>query len=578
MDAGLAAGLPIFASAYAMSTDPISPSEQNQNPADQQAAAQAPAAEQSPAPDSTGGKRGPLAAGNRKPNPFEAAQSGGGGNRGGAPRGGGGGGPRGPSGGQGQRGPGPGGPKRDRGPRPGGPQRPGGEGQPQADENLTAEQRERRDEEAAEEKARNSQSGPAPPVPVPSIRGPLADDLEAEINEALGGMSLEEMIAERPVSSGRLENESRHRAQVVDIHGDNVFFSLGGKNQGVCSLRNFETPPEVGSMLDVIVTGYSAEDGLHDVAVPGGSLAASGADWSSIVDGSLVEARITGANTGGLEAMVNGIRAFIPASQISLFRTENLPDFVGQKMVCVVTEANERRGNLVLSRRAVLEREKEESKKQLLGTLQVGDMREGVVRKIHDFGAFCDLGGVDGLIHISQLSWDRVKHPSDVLKEGEKVRVRIEKIDADTGKISLSLRNLEEHPWSGIDKRFPVGSMVRGPVSRIAEFGAFVKLAPGVEGLIHISELAHHRVFAVKNVVKEGQEVEAKVISIDPDAQRMSLSLKAAIAKPMKEDEKKAETVEVDEPPRPLAVPKRSGPLKGGIGKSSGGDQFGLKW
>src|SRR5690606_35436471 len=115
---------------------------------------------------------------------------------------------------------------------------------------------------------------------------------------------------------------------------------------------------------------------------------------------------------------------------------ENLGDYVGQKMVCVVTEANERRGNLVLSRRAVLEREKEESKKQLLGSLQVGDMREGVVRKIHDFGAFCDLGGVDGLIHISQLSWDRVKHPSDVLHEGQKVRVRIEKIDPETGKIS----------------------------------------------------------------------------------------------------------------------------------------------
>ncbi len=557
-----------------MSTDPTSPSESNPNPAEQQAQPQQSA---SPAPESPspagGAKRGPLAIGNRKPNPFEAEQAAAGANRGGGPRGGGGG-QRGPGGGQGR---GPGGPKRERGPKPGGPQRPAGEGQPQAEENLTAEQRERRDEEAAEAKARAAQRGPAPPVPVPSVRGPLPDDLEAEINAALGGMSLEEMIADRPVAAGRLENESRHRGQVIDIHGDNVFVSLGGKNQGVTSLRNFEAPPEIGSMLDVIVTGYNAEDGLHDVAVPGGSLAANGADWSSIVEGSLVEARITAANTGGLEAAVNGIRAFIPASQISLYRTENLPDFVGQKMVCVVTEANERRGNLVLSRRAVLEREKEETKKQLLGSLQVGDMREGVVRKIHDFGAFCDLGGVDGLIHISQLSWERVKHPSEVLKEGEKVRVRIEKIDPETGKISLSLRNLEEHPWSGIEKRFPVGSLVRGPVSRIAEFGAFVKLAPGVEGLIHISELAHHRVFAVKNIVKEGQEVEAKVLSIDPDAQRMSLSLKAAVAKPVK-DEKKEEEVVADEPPRPLVVPKRSGPLKGGIGKASGGEQFGLKW
>lgn len=552
-----------------MSTDPTSPAEQNPNP-QTPAQPQQPSASDAPAQGSGSGgiKRGPLAM--RRPNPFEAVQEEGAGRSGapGAPRVGG---QRGPG-----RGPGGGGPKRGRGPRPGAEQRPG-EGEPKAEETLTAEQRERLEEEAAEAKARAAQRGPAPPVPVPSIRGPLPEDLEAEINAALGDMSLEEMIADRPVAAGRLENESRHRAQVVDIHGDNVFFSLGGKNQGVTSLRNFENPPEIGSMVDVIVTGFNAEDGLHDLAIPGGSLAASGADWSNIVEGSLVEARVTGANTGGLEASVNGIRAFIPASQISIYRTENLGDYVGQKLICVVTEANERRGNLVLSRRAVLEREKEESKKQLLGSLQVGDVREGVVRKIHDFGAFCDLGGVDGLIHVSQLSWERVKHPSEVLKEGDKVRVRIEKIDPETGKISLSLRNLEEHPWTGIERRFPVGSMVRGPVSRIAEFGAFVKVAPGVEGLIHISELAHHRVFAVKNIVKEGQEVEAKVLAVDPEAQRMSLSLKAAIAKPVKE-EKKEDEVAADEPPRPLAVPKRSGPLKGGIGKSSGGEKFGLKW
>jgi small subunit ribosomal protein S1 len=185
---------------------------------------------------------------------------------------------------------------------------------------------------------------------------------------------------------------------------------------------------------------------------------------------------------------------------------------------------------------------------------------------------------VDGLIHVSQLSWERVKHPSEVVKEGQKVRVRIERIDPETGKIGLSLKNPEEHPWTGIEQKFPVGSLVRGPVSRVAQFGAFVKLAPGVEGLIHISELAHHKVFRVENVVKEGEEVECKVLSVDAEAQRIGLSLKATIAKAVKPESAAKDEPEVDEPPRPLAVPKRSGPLKGGIGKPSGGDQFGLKW
>jgi len=319
------------------------------------------------------------------------------------------------------------------------------------------------------------------------------------------------------------------------------------------------------------------EDNLYLLSVPGGSLVAGGGGWTDIAEGSLVEARVTGSNTGGLECEVGSMKAFIPISQVSLFRIENGADYVGQKLVCVVTESNERRGNLVLSRRGVLEREKEEAKKQIMAELEVGQMREGTIRKLHDFGAFVDMGGVDGLIHVSQLAWERVKHPSEVVQEGQKVRVRIERIDPDTGKISLSLKNPEEHPWTNIEQRFPVGMMVRGPVSRIAQFGAFVRLAPGVEGLIHISELAHHKVYKVENVVKEGQEVECKVLSVDSEAQRMGLSLKAAIAKPEKA-EAKPEAAEVEEPRRELAVPKRSGPLKGGIKKATGGEQFGLNW
>jgi small subunit ribosomal protein S1 len=431
------------------------------------------------------------------------------------------------------------------------------------------------DRELAAERGRGEDRSSRAPVPVPNRRQ-RSEEIEAELEAALSGVSLDDIVkADLKTDANRLENGSRHRSQVVDLHGDDVFFALGGKNQGVTSVRNFAEPPKVGEMIDITITGYNSEDNLYQVSVAGGAIVAG--NWSDMAEGSLVEARITGSNTGGLECQVGGLRGFMPVSQISMYRVENTADYVGQTMVCIVTESNERRGNLVLSRRAVLEREKEESKKQLLAELETGMMREGTVRKIHDFGAFVDLGGVDGLIHISQLAWERVKHPSEVVQEGQKVRVRVERIDEETGKISLSLKNPEEHPWTNIEQRFPAGSTVRGPVSRIAQFGAFVKLAPGVEGLIHISELAHHKVFKVENVVKEGQEVECKVLDVDPEAQRMSLSLKAALAKPEKaagaEDKP-----EPEEPPRELAVPKRGGPLKGGVKSKSGGEQFGLKW
>jgi small subunit ribosomal protein S1 len=169
--------------------------------------------------------------------------------------------------------------------------------------------------------------------------------LEAEVEAALGGVSLESIVAaDIKTDANRLENGTQHRAQVVDLHGDDVFFALGGKNQGITSVRNFAEAPKPGDMIDVTITGYNMEDNLYQVSVPGGAIVGGG--WSDIAEGSLVDARITGANTGGLECEVGSIRGFIPVSQISLYRTENTADYVGQKLICVVTESNERRGNL----------------------------------------------------------------------------------------------------------------------------------------------------------------------------------------------------------------------------------------
>ncbi len=410
------------------------------------------------------------------------------------------------------------------------------------------------------------------------IKPPSGDDLEREINEALGGMSMDQMIAQQEALHGGMELEegSRHKGTVVKIHRDDVFFSLGGSNEGVVSLRQFKKPPKDGAMMDVVVRGFNAEDGLYELGIPGASV--SVADWTDIAEGAVIEVRISGSNTGGLECMVHNIRGFIPASQIATHRVENLSEYINQKLLCVVQEVNPRRRKLVLSHRAVMERQQEEQRKDVLGKIEVGQTLEGTVTSIRDFGAFVDLGGIDGLIHISKLSWDRVEHPKEVLTEGQKIKVKVEKINTETGKIALTYRDLLEHPWDKVEEKYPVTSIVTGTISRVANFGAFVRLEAGIEGLIHISELAHHRVMAVSNIVKEGEVVECKILSVDRDAQRMALSLKATIQAPEPKGSKPQDETPDDEPPRDPLVPRRKKPLKGGRDKPSGGEKFGLNW
>ena len=407
------------------------------------------------------------------------------------------------------------------------------------------------------------------------------EDLEQEIEAALGGMSLDDILAGEEQATAKageqLAVETRLPGTVMKVDREYVFFALGSRNQGVAGRRQFKEAPAPGETMDVVIQRFDAEEGLYEVTVPGASVEV--ADWGDVAEGVVVEARVTGHNTGGLECEVNHLRGFIPMSQISLHRVENAEEYVGQKLACVVTEANEQRQNLVLSHRAMLEREQEENREKLFTQLEVGQVHKATVRKLMDFGAFAEIApGVDGLIHISQLSWDRVNHPSDVLKEGQQVEVKIEKIDPDTRKIGLSYRELQDNPWNNVTSKYPTGAMVSGTVSRVAQFGAFVKLEPGVEGLVHVSELAHHRVHRVDSVVKEGQEVEVKVLEVDEDKQRISLSMKAATQPPPEATKKEEVEDEAPEEPRELAVAQRKGPLKGGMNKKSGGDKFGLNW
>lgn len=425
-----------------------------------------------------------------------------------------------------------------------------------------------------------TQHEPAPeivgPVPTPSVRDELSDDLEREIAAALGDTSLDDLISDdaTKLASTDIESEQRRRATVIRLDGENVFYSLGGPNEGVVSIRQFEEPPEVGTDMDVIVREMNPEDGLYEVAVPGAAVEVG--DWGDLQEGAVIEVRVTGHNVGGLECQVNSIRGFIPVSQVSLYRVENLEEYQDKKLMCVVTEADAQKRNLVLSHRAILEREKVEQRAERMSQIQIGEICEGTVRSVKDFGAFVDIGGLDGLIHISQMSWDRVNHPSEVVSEGDKVKVRIEKINPQDGRIGLSLRALQDHPWTGIDSQFRVGDVVKGTVSRIAQFGAFVKLAAGVEGLVHISELAHHRVSLVSSVVSEGEEIEVKILSVDTDAQRISLSIKQTISAPVADSKPTAD--EQDEPAREVSIKPSGKPLEGGISRPSGGEDFGLNW
>jgi len=426
---------------------------------------------------------------------------------------------------------------------------------------------------------------PARRVAVPSIRGSLDEDLEADFEAALEGVAVEELLASGASAKAEapIEPGTRMMATVLSIGPDTAFVDLGGRRQGAMKLAGLLDAgidiPEVGASIEVSVGGRNDDDNLYDVAL--GNRAVAVEDWSQIQAGMIVEAKVTAANKGGLECEVAGLRGFMPASLVSTWRIENLAECVGQTLESLVTEIVPAARRLVLSRRAVIEKQAADAKAKLLETLEPGAELDGIVRSVRDFGAFVDIGnGVEGLVHVSELAWERVANAADVLQQGEKVRVIVKKIDHQTGKIGLSVRDLIESPWKRAGEKYHVGTTVRGVVSRIAQFGAFVRLEPGVEGLVHISELATRHIRNVADVAREGQEVECRVISVDPDEQRMSLSIKALAPAPSVKKADEADAVEdADEPAPPPPVSKKpSGPLKGGVSTRSQGEKFGLKW
>ena len=377
------------------------------------------------------------------------------------------------------------------------------------------------------------------------------DALDQEVDAALGGISMEDLYGfgkaapavpqaggdapavaggdgPRPVAppgSGSHHRGMRH-GRVMQVTKDDVFIDFGGKSQGVAPMQHFETEPKVGDEMDFVVDRYDEREGLL-LLMPKGAASAN-VTWETLEIGQVVEGTVSGVNKGGLELDVKGMRGFMPAGQVDLYFQKDISTFIGQKLKAEVTQFDPRAKNLVLSRRNLLEREKEEARQKLMAELDEGQTRRGTVRSVTDFGAFVDLGGADGLLHVSEMSWKRGQKPSDFVKLGDIVDVKIIKLDKATGKMSLSLKQAMADPWSGVETRYGAGTTLTGRITKVEPFGAFVEVEEGLEGLLPVSEMSWQRIRHPSDVVKVGDTVKLVVLSVDPAARRMSFSLKQA--------------------------------------------------
>src|ERR671939_1233918 len=356
--------------------------------------------------------------------------------------------------------------------------------------------------------------------------------------------------------------------EVVRIDRDEVLVDIGYKSEGLIpsnelTIRKGADPHDVvelGQHLEALVMQKEDADGRLILSA---KRAAFERAWNRIEeaynDQRTVEGPVIEVVKGGLILDI-GLRGFLPASLVDIRRVRNLDSFLGQKLECKVIELNRSRNNVVLSRRAVLEEERKEERHRILTTLQVGDVVSGTVSNLVDFGAFVDLDGIDGLIHISELSWNHVDRPGEVVEVGEEVQVKVLEVDRERERISLGLKQTRKDPWQEIVESVNIGETIHGRVTKLVSFGAFVEVAEGVEGLIHISELADHHVETPDEIVRSGDEVEARIIDVDARRRRLSLSLR-----PKREEREERPPRREERPPRREREPRGDRTAEGSL-------------
>lgn len=361
--------------------------------------------------------------------------------------------------------------------------------------------------------------------------------IEREVAEAMAAMSAQDLADLTGDADANVEpGGALQLGRIEAVRGDDVFINLGGKTQGVLPRSQFK-PDEslaVGEPVEVMIDRYDRESDLLILARKG---QARTADWGLLKVGDVVEGKIIGLNRGGLEVQLKGIKAFMPASQVDVVHLKDISIFLNETVQCEVLEIDRKGRRMTVSRRSLLEKELVVKRAQLLEELEVGQVRKGIVGNLADFGAFVDLGGVDGLIHVSDLSWTPVSHPSEVVKPGDVVEVKVTRIQDDDNKkrISLTLKHNQPDPWESVQERFPVGSTQRVRVVRLADFGAFAELEKGIEGLIPLSEMSWRRIGKASEVVEVGQMVDVAVARIELNRRRISLSIKQASPDPWAE-------------------------------------------
>jgi len=354
---------------------------------------------------------------------------------------------------------------------------------------------------------------------------PTRDDFSALLDESMGGRDF-------------MEGQVVH-GKVVAIEKDIAIIDVGLKTEGRVSLKEFgdeegKDPIKVGDTVEVFLE--RVENAMGE-AVLSRDKARREEAWTRLEAvyerNEPVMGAIVGRVKGGFTVDLGGASAFLPGSQVDIRPVRDVGPLMGREQPFAILKMDRPRGNIVVSRRAILEEARAEQRTELVSQLQEGEVREGVVKNITDYGAFVDLGGIDGLLHVTDMSWKRVNHPSQVLAVGDTVKVQIVKINPDTQRISLGMKQLQSDPWDGVEAKYPVGAKFTGRITNITDYGAFVELEAGVEGLVHVSEMS----WTKKNVhpgkiVSTSQEVEVVVLDVDPSKRRVSLGLKQAMANP----------------------------------------------
>jgi len=335
---------------------------------------------------------------------------------------------------------------------------------------------------------------------------------------------------DRPLRNGDIV-----KGTIIEVRPKEVLVDIGGKSEGVVPAAEFENfeGVKVGDEISVLIEKLEDKEGYVHISK---EKAEFKQNWEKILsvanEGTTVTGKVKSAVKGGLIVNI-GVEAFLPASQIDIIPPRNLPAFVGQTIECKVVKVNQERQNVVLSRRELIEQERSERRAKLLTEMQPGDIRKGTVKNITDFGAFIDLNGLDGLLHITDMSWGRVGHPSEMLKVGQEIDVVVLEINREKERVSLGLKQKLQNPWENIEQKYTVGQRVKGKVVNLVAYGAFVELEPGVEGLVHVTELSWtKRIAKPSDVLKPEQEIEAVVLGINREEQKISLGIRQLEANP----------------------------------------------